>query len=182
MCGQSNYIVKSDLLVVLTPRNGYEIDKSYALSFGAASNTKCGILRRTSYNNFTGGESEEVSGRVLDPGGFRKYWVSLTAEGRASMGVESLPIKDFNLASHSPNAGGGLPFHGRNTILTFEDHVHAALRPPSDAVKFVGIGNNQPKGGKKGQAEGPCQVRKLEVRFLTPWDVIDPVRGKEEKL
>ena len=178
-----------DVIVSLSPTPSFEIEKSYALCFGASGNLKCFIKRRTRDDE---GPSVETPGRVCDGRNYVRYWVAVDNLGKISMGVNedekggaAQPkdgVKVYDPEHFALNAGSEKPFFGRNTLSQLDDCLYNQLRPPSDRVRYVGLGNNlgRARQGEKGLGRNPFKICDVELRYLTKKDYISPLRDSDK--
>jgi len=105
--------------VALSPKDYFDLGKTYAIHFGAAGNTSTVIRRRL----ISGHEAVDVAfpGRVCSDQKWVSYWICLLA-GRIYAGLGKQP--------------------GQKCVGCLDDTLYHQLRSGMDAVRFVGLGNS----------------------------------------
>ena len=105
--------------VALSPKDSFELGKTYVIHFGAAGNSTTVIRRRLA----SGNEAVDVTlpGRVCSDQHWVKYWICLLA-GHLYVGVGKQP--------------------GQQCLGSLDDSLYHQLRSGIDAVRFVGLGHS----------------------------------------
>ena len=129
-CAERTHLVHIDTLdilalasecvaVALSPKDSFELGKTYVIHFGAARNCTTVIRRRLT----SGNEAVDITlpGRVCSDQHWVKYWICLLA-GHLYVGVGKQP--------------------GQQCLGSMDDSLYHQLRTGIDAVRFVGLGHS----------------------------------------
>jgi hypothetical protein len=121
--------------IALSPKDYFELGKTYVIHFGASGNTSTVIRRRLA----SGHEAVDVTlpGRVCSEEKWVHYWICLVG-GRIYVGVGKQP--------------------GLECVGCLDDALYHQLRSGLDAVRFVGVGNSA-----LGKHAKPVKVRSVRV-------------------
>ena len=107
--------------MALSPEDTFDLGTTYVVHFGAAGNNSTVIRRRLP----NGTEAVDVTfmSRVCQERSWTSYWIALLGDcGKLYVGTGKVV--------------------GKNCMGCLDDSLYHQLRSPSDAVKYVGLGNS----------------------------------------
>lgn len=128
--------------IALSPDSSFVLGKTLVIHFGAAGNVSTVIRRRLETK--TEAVDVTLASRVCSERSWISYWIALLPNGKLHVGTGNVV--------------------GKQCIGCLDDSLYTQLRPNTDAVKFVGLGNSA-----LGKGARPLKIRHVCVTTVPPY-------------